>query len=135
MDKTHNLEFPLLPVDMYPHYIRGHFDGDGCFTEFFTSRPMASMNVFITSGSYSFLLDLATYVRDLGITKGVSIAKKAANCWHISYSVNDSHSFLNYIYCNNTIDNHRLERKYLKYERIIVNGIRAKRSDKKDERN
>lgn len=131
VDKTHNLEFPILPEDMYPHYIRGHFDGDGCFTEFFNNRPTASFRVYITSGSLEFLSDLALYLRTLGITKGTSISKKATNCWHIQYAIQDSTNFLNYIYLNNSCLNIRkLERKHKKYLDIIVNGNRAKREIK-----
>lgn len=131
VDKTHSLQFPLLPDDMYPHYIRGHFDGDGCFTEFFNNRPTASFRVYITSGSLHFLEDLANFLVSIGITKGKSISKKAANCWHIQYGINDSTAFLNYIYCNNTDSNIRkLARKYDKYKTIIVDGIRATREIK-----
>ena len=131
VDKTHNLQFPILPDNMYPHYIRGHFDGDGCFTEFFNNRPTASFRVYITSGSIQFLEELANFLTSIGITKGKSISKKAANCWHIQYGINDSTAFLNYIYCNNTDNSIRkLDRKYAKYKTIIIDGIRAKREIK-----
>lgn len=131
VDKTHNLQFPLLPDNMYPHYIRGHFDGDGCFTEFFNNRPKASFRVFITSGSLVFLEDLADFLITIGITKGRSIVRKAANCWHIQYGINDATAFLNYIYCSNTDNSIRkLARKYDKYKNIIVDGNRARREIK-----
>jgi hypothetical protein len=130
VDKTHNLHFPILPETMYPHYIRGHFDGDGCFTEFFNNRPTASFRVFITSGSLSFLQELTQFLIARGITKGSSIVKKASNCWHIQYGIKDATSFLNYIYLNNSEESHRLDRKYAIYKRIIVDGIRARREIK-----
>lgn len=130
VDKTHNLQLPMLPEEMYPHYIRGHFDGDGCFTEFFNNRPMASFRVYITSGSLEFLQQLCSFLISIGVTKGSSISKKAANCWHIQYGIKDATSFLNYIYQDNTVESHRLDRKYAMYKRIIIDGIRAKREIK-----
>jgi hypothetical protein len=129
-DKTHALQLPILPEEMYPHYIRGHFDGDGCFTEFFNNRPTASFRVFITSGSLQFLQELAQFLITIRITSGSSIVKKAANCWHIQYGIKDATSFLNYIYLNNTVESHKLDRKYDMYKRIIVDGQRAKREIK-----
>lgn len=131
VDKTHGLIFPTLPPELYPHYLRGHFDGDGCFTEFFNNRPTASYRVYITSGSYSFLEDMVEFLIQAGVTKGRSICRKSANCWHIQYGVKDAASFLNYIYCDNSIDaDHRLDRKYDKYLSIIVNGNRSVREIK-----
>lgn len=130
VDKTHNLHLPILPEAMYPHYIRGHFDGDGCFTEFFNNRPTASFRVYITSGSLKFLQELAEFLINMNVTSGSSISKKAANCWHIQYGIKDSTSFLNYIYLNNTEESHKLDRKYAMYKRIIVDGQRARREIK-----
>lgn len=127
-DKTFKLQFPILPIDMYPHYLRGFFDGDGCFTEFFNQRPTASYRVFLTSGSLEFLEDLLDYLRKQTIIKGGSIVKKSANCWHMQLAISDTNGFLNYIYLNNCVSSHRfMTRKYNKYKQIIIDGIRQKK--------
>lgn len=125
--KTLNLEFPILPENMYPHYIRGIFDGDGCLTEFFANRPTASFRVYITSASLQFLQDLQQYLLNSGIIVGGSIQKKAARCWHLQLAIKDSTCFLNYIYLNNNVKDLRyMERKYLKYKKIIIDNNRDK---------
>lgn len=126
-DKTFNLQMPLLPEQMYPHYLRGIFDGDGCLTEFFNNRPTASFRVYQTSGSYEFLFQLLEFLQTNNICVGGSIQKKAANCWHLQLAIKDSSGFLNYIYLNNNISNHRyMVRKYDKYRKIIVENNRDK---------
>lgn len=125
IDKTFLLEFPLLPDDQYPHYLRGVFDGDGCLTEFFFNRPTASFRVYLTSASLGFLEDLRTYLLSKNIITGGSIQKKSASCWHIQLAIKDSTGFLNYIYLNNNVRNLRyMSRKYLKYKKIIVDNNR-----------
>lgn len=127
VNKTHSLELPLLPEDMYPHYLRGIFDGDGCLTEFFNNRPTASFRVYQTSGSLEFLQQLLEFLRCNNITVGGSIQKKASNCWHLQLGVRDSTSFLNYIYLNNNVNQHRfMLRKYEKYVKLIINNDRDK---------
>lgn len=123
VDKTHNLELPLLSeVWQYAAYYRGFFDGDGCFSEFFNNRPMATYRVFLTNGSLSFLENTLELLRSNEVIVGGSIYKKAANCWHIQLAVKDATSFLHWIY---SIEGHRLSRKYLKYINVIVNNNRA----------
>ncbi len=125
VDKTHNLIYPLLEETwQYAAYLRGFFDGDGCFSQFFNNRPKASFRVFLTNGSLQYLENLLGHLRSLSIIKGGSIQKKASNCWHIQLGIQDSTSFLNWIY---SIEGPKLTRKYLMYEDIIVNGNRMTR--------
>lgn len=122
-DKTFNLTVPLLPSSkLYANYYRGFFDGDGCLTEFFNNRPTASFRVFLTSGSLEFLQETLLLLKNLNIIKGGSIQNKAASCWHIQLAINDSISFLNWIYDSK---GYSLERKYEKYYNLIVLGNRA----------
>lgn len=123
VDKTFNLRLPLLSTNTYyASYFRGFFDGDGCLTEFFNNRPTASFRVFLTSGSLSFLEESLELLREINIIKGGSIHKKASSCWHIQLAIQDSTSFLNWIY---STDGYRLVRKYEKYHKLIVLGDRA----------
>ncbi len=122
VNKTFSLQYPLLEESwQYAAYHRGFFDGDGCLTEFFTNRPMASYRVYLTSGSLEFLESTLTHLRELGVIKGGSIQKKAANCWHIQLAVKDAASYLTWIY---SIEGPKLSRKYDKYTDIIVLGNR-----------
>lgn len=98
VDKTHNLQLPLLEYEHYKDYFRGFFDGDGCFSEFFNNRPMASFRVFLTNGSLYFLEETIHILRKFNVIQNGSIQQKAKNCWHIQLAISDSISFLNWIY-------------------------------------
>lgn len=125
-DKTHKLEVPLFnELWQYKQYYKGFFDGDGCFSEFFNNRPLASYRVFLTNGSELFLTDTLNLLREFKIIKTGSIQKKAINCWHIQLAVGDSTSFLNWIYEDNKPP--FMTRKYLKYKNIIVDGNRSRK--------
>lgn len=126
VNKTFELSLPVLPLEMYPHFIRGHYDGDGCLTEFFANRPLASYRVYITSGSLSFLEELKQFLKDNRVISGGSIQQKAARCWHIQLAVKDSTTFLDYIY-KDSLPETRLSRKYDKYKLIVIDGIRQRR--------
>lgn len=122
VDKTFNLQYPIFEEDwQYAAYHRGFFDGDGCFSEFFNNRPLASYRVFLTSASLDFLESTLEHLRILGVIIGGSIQKKAANCWHIQLAIKDAKGYLTWIY---SIEGPKLTRKYAKYVDIIVNGNR-----------
>lgn len=108
-NKSLVLEFPdWLDPDLYSHFIRGHFDGDGS-----VGRYGRSISASITStdnfckriqeicanlGIYSRIYDSSCHN---GITKQLSIARK-----------NDVKKFLDWIYADATI---YMERKYKRY--------------------
>lgn len=124
--KTKNLEVPILLEDwQYAAYYRGFFDGDGCFTEFFNNRPMATYRVALTNGSLNFLETTLDLLRTKHIIEGGCLTKKATNCWDIQLAVKDSTSFLNWIY---SVEGHRFSRKYDKYYSIVVLGNRARKA-------
>lgn len=126
VDKTYNLMFPLFSEEwQYKAYLRGFFDGDGCFTEFFNNRPMASFRVFLSSSTLNFLENILLYLRSINVIVGGSIQKQGKkDAWNIQLGVRDATAFLNWIY---SIDGPKLERKYNKYVHIIVNGNRMRR--------
>lgn len=122
VDKTFSMLPPLLDSCYYSSYYRGFFDGDGCLTEFFNNRPTASYRVFLTNGSLEYLKETLVILRNLKVIKGGSIQKKAATCWHIQLAIQDSNTFLNWIYSGK---GYSLSRKYDKYYNLIVLNNRA----------
>jgi len=61
-NKTHTLKFPKLRKDLYRHFIRGFFDGDGCVRIKKDKRRSGSVDkrgdVRFVCGSLGFLNDL-----------------------------------------------------------------------------
>jgi len=60
--KTANLPWPTLPDKLIPHYVRGYFDGDGCFS--IDKRYAAKHIQFIVTSNLTFLEHLQAYLND-----------------------------------------------------------------------
>ena len=115
-NKTYNADIPKIPTDLLHHYLRGYFDGDGCFC--------------LTNKSFSIgFVTASKYLNDS--------LKELLNTLHISYSVyayisefntqmysiriqknDDKLKLLDYMYKDSSI---YLDRKYKKYLKAIKN--------------
>ena len=110
--KTFDLTFPLnkMPSDLYRHFIRGIFDGDGSLCK---ANP-CSKNFFhirISSGCPAFLKEINEVVHEQ--CGSLFYLRKEHTCWDLRLWKEDlARKFLNYIYEDATIF---LDRKYSKY--------------------
>lgn len=75
--KSLTLQVPNIPSPYARDFIRGYFDGDGCFT--FSYRPRSRVapypyaSITFTSGSYGFLRELGSLITSLtGLASRVS---------------------------------------------------------------
>lgn len=106
--KSLTLQFPNLNIfktkDLVLHFIRGYFDGDGCFSRTINAKTV-SPNVSLL-GTYDFLFKISNIIK----LKGHFLHDQ--NTYSIYFSQSDTISFLNYIYKNASI---YLERKYNLY--------------------
>ena len=112
-DKSYDFHIPDLPINLIRHYIRGYFDGDGCFC--FTNK---SFGISFITASCLLCDDL------LGILNTVSIKTSTrvfVNEYGTTmyrpeiYKIDDKIKFLDWIYqdCNIYLD-----RKYKKYLKV-----------------
>lgn len=124
-NKTDKLKFPKhLTVEQLRHYIRGYFDGDGSICESFSNKNSITATLYTTFASgykehidnlFEFLqqeLQLVGNNRDYG-TKS-----------QLKFNTNDSITILSWMYSNCNI---YLDRKYAKYQEILVKGNRLTR--------
>lgn len=58
--KSKNITFPTLDEVLYPHFIRGYFDGDGCIAK--ASNKTKQLSIDFTSGSSKFLESLKDFL-------------------------------------------------------------------------
>lgn len=111
--KTYILEFPdFLPEELMPHYIRGYFDGDGCFS----TKGSRAVKVTILS-SMKFCDGLNAYLNSMGIISHYEHARNAdERIGRLDITAKDSvKKFLNYIYQDATIFLDRKHERYLDY--------------------
>jgi hypothetical protein len=108
--KTFRLSMPKIPTDLYPHFIRGYFDGDGCVSR----GSQGYWRMLFTSASRRLLIDLDS---TLQIYAGLRSGKIYDHPTYSSlyYFQHDSAKFAQYIYFNAPI---YLRRKYLRFLQI-----------------
>lgn len=102
------LDFPTenqVPNYLMNHFIRGCFDGDGCF---YINKKKKSKNSISIVSSYNFILKLKTFLLLIGIeSNNYQIGK--VECLEIKGGKNGKISFLEWLYNDSSIF---IERKF-----------------------
>lgn len=112
--------FPLIKNDLYKHFIRGYFDGDGCITSKEGVRPMVTIigNQNIIDGIYNTLINNGL--------KNPKIFQIKENLLRITISnLRDCFLFYKFIYGESNVF---LERKKIKFD--LYYDIMLKNKDK-----
>lgn len=124
-NKSFDFEIPELRKDLIRHFIRGYFDGDGCFTltnksfsiSFITASEKLNNSIIEILNQENIHISEFDYVND----HGTKMFRPSI------YPIQDKMDFLNYIYkdCNIYLD--RKYKKYLKAKEKYnaTNGLAA----------
>ena len=116
LDKTNFGKLPKLPEPLMQHCLRGFFDGDGSLS----GKPKNDNLVWRPSLSF-----IGTYstMKEIEIISGFNwswsqrFPERGVDNWQINIGrVNDSLSFLNYLYSDATI---YLDRKFESYQNLL----------------
>ena len=127
--KSLTLEYPSLPDELTPYFLRGYFEGDGWF---YTQKTQYSTGLYkgqvgITTGSEQFALAVADILVDNGMkptikTRGrgkVQFPNGVVSYRHKTYVIRMTGysvaSFFEFIY-SGADETMRLERKYSKFK-------------------
>lgn len=92
--KSLTLQFPQVPEDFLPDFIRGYFDGDGCVMNLKNNR----LNSAFTSGSKDFLISLLAILKEKAGIEGGSFDDSSLS---LKFGKKDTLKLGNYIYANN----------------------------------
>lgn len=115
--KTFTYTFPIdiINHEMVRHFLRGYFDGDGCF---YQPKNMRRSISFELLGTQSFLETVKLILeRECNLQSKTKISK-TKNIHRLRYGGRDQLSKIaNYLYGNSTI---RLERKFDKIAHLIM---------------
>ncbi len=117
--KTFTLKPLNIPKKFRSDFIRGFFDGDGCFAYHKTLDTYKSM---ITNGSKEILEWIH---KNLPTKKGVVYKRKNTNCYELRYGFEDTLLFGNYLYKNLKSDSIFLKRKIEKFNKILQHKSRC----------
>lgn len=98
-NKNYNIKFPYLPIELYPHFIRGAWSGKGSIL--INKKSIFSL---FSIGSIEFITDLEKHLHQKGLTKQKiqqsKLSKKPS--YKIKYSINDTKKLYDYIYSSVT---------------------------------
>lgn len=110
-NKTLKLKFPNIPKEYYPDFIRGYFDGDGCFSLGRHKVQRNQLTFDISSGTKSFLEKIQRIlISELKLFKTKIARRKGANCYRLSYTGNRQvPKICNFLLQNSNV---KLGRKY-----------------------
>jgi intein-encoded DNA endonuclease-like protein len=109
-DKTTYSRVPQIPELLYPHFIRGYFDGDGCITY----KTGKTAKVEIASNRY-VLQDISDIIyKQTGILFKLVPRKESKICWTIKITHRQTiREFMEWLYKDKEIS--YLDRKYEKF--------------------
>lgn len=112
--KTFKIRLPTLNENMYRHFIRGYYDGDGCIS--FRKSSNKLVTITITSNN-QFCNDISTYINN-NLNINIKSRIRYGDVGDIILSKQeDIIFFLNWIYYDANL---YLMRKYLKYKNYLI---------------
>lgn len=122
--KTYTLQLPVLEEPLMKHFIRGYFDGDGCFSVIKRNdrkNPNSKTYQFNITGMEVPLLVIQQHLVDnVGIVKNSLKSRKSTIAVTLHYNGrNICKKILDYLYDNATI---YLQRKYNKYKEYCTSA-------------
>mgnify|MGYP001585093643 CR=1 FL=1 len=116
-NKSKIIQLPNIPENMFRHFLRGYFDGDGCITS--NGKNWGS---FVIISSYDFVTQLQLKFKKLFNIE--SAIHTSTGCYNLTVKVrNDIILLFNYMYQNSTI---YLDRKYNKFKLIVDKLLNCK---------
>lgn len=114
-NKTKIIQLPKLREDLYRHFIRGFFDGDGCLQ---LHDKIYRCRFDLTSASKQFLEQLRPIITNIARTNGSLNKETKYSVWHLNYSGHQVADILDWLYKDS---NFYLKRKYDKYQILKTN--------------
>ena len=97
--KSLTLEWPDLQEELYSHFMRGYFDGDGC-----CYRRKDGQLVWSLLGTESFLKEFQKVLIGLGLNETKMRHGNCGEAWEIRYSGNNTVATIeNFLYKDSTV--------------------------------
>lgn len=117
--KTYDVQWPKIPEEFFPSYVRGYFDGDGCISHKIKQNDLHSVNITIV-GFFENMKNFQNYLLSKGIKTSLFLDKRENRapgfCSLILTNKKEKQNFLHLIYDNATI---YLDRKYKLAQQFI----------------
>ena len=118
-NKTKTIQEVAIPDSYFADFLRGHFDGDGCFYSYWDPRWKSSFMYYVTfiSASRKHIDWLRGEVDRLYRVKGHCSDKPAGSVYQLKYAKKESNVILKKMYYKEDVL--CLSRKRLKIEKVL----------------
>lgn len=114
-NKTFKIRLPVLKEELYKHFIRGYFDGDGCLC--IPKKYNRNITMTITSNTY-FCTEVANYIKkEISVNATSSIRYLDIGVVRLT-GRNQVIKFMNWLYTDSTL---YMKRKKIKFDNYIIN--------------
>lgn len=116
--KSKTLQMPSIPPEVFPDFVRGYFDGDGCVMVWREKRWQHGWQLRVTfaSGSLAFLEALRSRL-SAEAALGWGSLRFGARAYCLQYTIEDSLRLYDFIYCGGRSTLY-LARKRERFERF-----------------
>ena len=114
--KSLNEVFPSIPNTLHRHFIRGYFDGDGCFSYWYSKDGRLNCSASILSGKKLSDSLKSIIEKELDIYIGQNNNSKNKKLYKTVATNNNSVKLMNWIYKDSHI---HLDRKYIKFQEYL----------------
>lgn len=116
------MTLPHVPLDLFGHFVRGYFDGDGCiyFKKLSVKDRKNKKWIFssrFTAGSRTFLDPLLVVLRKKGLKGGFIVNKQRG--FELVFSHHDSVALFHLMYDTMPVSALYLPRKYIKFRKAL----------------
>lgn len=118
-NKTRVIQVPELREDLYRHFIRGFFDGDGCLQ---LQDKIYRCRFDLTSASLQFLEQLRPIITAKAKTNGSLQKETKYDVWHLNYSGHQVVQIMDWLYKDSHFYLKRKHDKYLILKQYQVRG-------------
>lgn len=115
--KSDKLEFPKISEDLYRHFVRGLFDGDGSIYSRIINKPIR-INLISTLELINFLQEYLLTNFNIEIKKIRKVTENKSNVYKM-FLYADSDKFLDWLYSNSMIYLDRKYNLYMEYKNYI----------------
>lgn len=122
-NKTRTIQVPKLREDLYRHFIRGFFDGDGSLI---LHDKMYHNSFNLTCASLKFLEQLRPIIASKAKTHGGISKEKKYEVWHLRFGGHQVVQIMDWLYEKSHF---YLKRKYIKYQVLKSNQVRLKQGE------
>lgn len=112
-DKTYSTNHPAVNDELFSHFLRGYFDGDGCV---YANRHGMAQVHFTAYGS-TFLQYIQSKLRDLYDIRSCIYAENVHKFRLVVFRYGDVRKLFNVLYANS--HEYMLQRKYDKYTNLL----------------